>query len=112
VPSPIVSPGKHSRLGVPRAPICAGLGSPSPVSGRGDEIAQPTSTSLGSIPKSDTVKLTITLHVALKADLDRYAELHAQAWGQPIDAAALIPFILDNCITRDRGFRKAAGASA
>jgi len=57
--------------------------------------------------KNDTVKLTITLHVALKADLDRYAELHTQAWGQPIDVAALIPFILDNCITRDRGFRKA-----
>jgi len=60
-----------------------------------------------------TVKLTITLHAALKADLDRYVELHAQAWGQPIDAAALNSFILNNFITCNRGFRKAKrGASA
>lgn len=68
---------------------------------------------LGPIPRNDTVKVTITLHVALKAGGDRYAELHAQAWGQPIDTAVLIPFILNNFITRDRGFRKAKrGASA
>jgi len=48
----------------------------------------------------------------VKADLDRYAELHAQTWGQPIDAAALIPFMLENFIARDRGFRKASRAGA
>ena len=37
---------------------------------------------LGPIPKTDTVKLTITLQAALKADLDRYAELHAQDVGR------------------------------
>ncbi len=62
---------------------------------------------LGPIPKTDTVKLTITLKAALKADLDRYAELHAQVWGQPIDTAALIPLMLEAFIARDRGFRKA-----
>jgi hypothetical protein len=62
---------------------------------------------LGPIPKTNTVKLTVTLQAALKADLDRYAQLHAQVWGQPIDVAALIPFMLENFIARDRGFRKA-----
>jgi hypothetical protein len=62
---------------------------------------------LGPIPKTEPVKLTITLQAALKVDLDRYAELHSQAWGQSIDAATLIPFMLETFIARDRGFRKA-----
>ena len=61
---------------------------------------------LGPIPKNDVVKLSITLHVALKADLDRYAELHAKTWGAPVDVATLIPHMLEAFIARDRGFRK------
>jgi hypothetical protein len=66
---------------------------------------------LGPIPKTETVKLTIALSTTLKTSLDRYAELHAQVWGQPISVAALIPFMLETFIARDRGFRK-AGAVA
>ena len=66
---------------------------------------------LGPIPKNDTVKLTITLQAALKADLDRYAELHTQTWGQPTDVATLIPHIVEAFISRDRGFRKAKASS-
>lgn len=62
---------------------------------------------LGPIPKTETIKLTITLSARLKADLDRYARLHTEAWGEPIDAARLIPYMLEVFITRDRGFRKA-----
>ena len=62
---------------------------------------------LGPIPKTETVKLTITLSAKLRSDLDRYAELHAQAWGEPADAAILIPYMLETFIARDRGFRKA-----
>jgi len=64
---------------------------------------------LGPLPKTDTVKLPITLTVTLKADLDRYAALHAQTWGEPVDAAALVPHILETFIARDRAFRKANG---
>ena len=64
---------------------------------------------LGPLPKTDTVKLPITLTVALKADLDRYAALHAQTWGEPVDAAALVPHMLETFIARDRVFRKANG---
>jgi hypothetical protein len=66
---------------------------------------------LGPIPKTDTVKLTITLQVALKGDLERYAELHAKTWGAPVDVATLIPHMLETFISRDRGFRKVAPAS-
>ena len=65
---------------------------------------------LGPLPKTETVKLTIALTSALKADLERYAALHAQAYGEPVDAATLIPYMLEAFVARDRGFRKAAAA--
>ena len=33
---------------------------------------------LGRLPRTEMVKLTITLSIELKAMLDRYADLHAQ----------------------------------
>lgn len=60
---------------------------------------------LGPLPKHETVKLTIALTTALKADLERYAALHAQAYGEPVDAVTLIPHMLESFILRDRGFR-------
>lgn len=69
---------------------------------------------LGPLPKTETVKLTIALTVTLKADLERYAALHAQTYGEPIEAATLIPHMLEAFMARDRGFRKsfAKGAPA
>lgn len=61
---------------------------------------------LGPLPRTDSVRLTITLGSELKADLDRYAALHAQAWGQSVDASTLIPHMLEAFIARDRGFRR------
>lgn len=61
---------------------------------------------LGRLPKTETVKLTIVLTTALKADLERYAALHAQTYGEPVDAVTLIPHMLESFMTRDRGFRK------
>ena len=69
----------------------------------------PTSTlRLGPLPKTETVKLTIALTSALKADLERYAALHTQIHGEPVDAAMLIPHMLETFMTRDRGFKKSA----
>ena len=61
---------------------------------------------LGPLPKIETVKLTIALTTALKAELERYAALHAQTYGEPVDAATLIPHMLEAFMARDRGFRK------
>ncbi len=67
---------------------------------------------LGPLPKTETFKLTITLTAALKADLERYAALHARTYGEPVDAATLIPHMLEAFIARDRGFRKDGGVVA
>jgi hypothetical protein len=63
---------------------------------------------LGPLPRTATVKVTIALTTALKADLERYAALHAQTYGEPIDAATLIPHMLEAFMARDRGFKQAA----
>lgn len=69
--------------------------------------ATSTKLRLGPLPKTETVKLAITLSSELKTNLDRYAALHAQTWGETVDAPTLIPHILEAFIARDRGFRKA-----
>jgi hypothetical protein len=63
--------------------------------------------SLGPIAKAETIKLTVALPASLKADLDRYATLHAETWEtEALDAATLIPHILETFLARDRGFRR------
>ena len=49
---------------------------------------------LGPLPKTENVKLTFC-PASLKADLDRYAALHAQAYGEVVDAVTLIPHMLE-----------------
>ena len=61
---------------------------------------------LGPLPKSETVKLTFACPASLKADLDRYAALHAQTYGEPVDAMTLIPHMLEAFMVGDRGFKR------
>lgn len=63
---------------------------------------------LGPLPKTANVKVTFACTTALKGELDRYAELHAKTYGEPIDAATLIPHMLDAFMARNRGFKRAA----
>lgn len=60
---------------------------------------------LGPLPKTESTKLTFVCSVGLKADLDRYAALHVQTYGEMVDAATLIPHMLEAFMVRDRGFR-------
>jgi hypothetical protein len=62
---------------------------------------------LGPLPKTETVKLTFTCTVVLKADLERYAAMHSQAYGELVDATTLIPHMLETFMGRDRGFKRA-----
>ncbi|WP_425600144.1 DUF2274 domain-containing protein [Photorhabdus hindustanensis] len=41
---------------------------------------------LGSLPKNKNVKPTFAYPTSLKAGLDRYAALHAQVYGEAVDA--------------------------
>lgn len=61
---------------------------------------------LGPLPKAETVKLTISLPTNLKTMLDRYAALHAQAYGESVNGVALIPHMLEAFMVRDREFKK------
>lgn len=62
---------------------------------------------LGPLPSQAVTKLTFACTVSLKAELDRYAVLHAQTYGEAVDAVALIPHMLEAFMARDRGFAKA-----
>lgn len=61
--------------------------------------------SLGPLPASSPVKLTITLSAELKAQINAYAQMHAQVHQVQVDAVALIPHMLAAFIARDRGFK-------
>ncbi|MFZ6719606.1 DUF2274 domain-containing protein [Undibacterium sp. Ji49W] len=61
---------------------------------------------LGPLPSSTSTKLTFTCPASLKADLDHYAALHAQAYGETVDAVTLIPHMLEAFMAGDRGFKK------
>lgn len=61
---------------------------------------------LGPLPKTESVKLTFTCTVVLKAELERYAAMHSQAYGEPVDILRLIPHVLEAFMARDRGFKR------
>ena len=62
---------------------------------------------LGPLPKTEVVRLTISLTSQVKADLDRYVETFATVYGEPVEAAVLVPHMLAAFMDRDRGFKKA-----
>ena len=63
---------------------------------------------LGPLPKATTVKLAVTMPADLKGKLDRYADQHSEAYGEQVDAASLIPHMLEAFMARDRAFSRAA----
>ncbi|HGM5077167.1 TPA: DUF2274 domain-containing protein [Serratia marcescens] len=67
---------------------------------------------LGPLPSQSSIKLTFSCPAGLKADLDRYAALHTQTYGEAVDAATLIPHMLEAFMAGDRGFRKGATTKA
>ena len=61
---------------------------------------------IGPLPKTEVVRLTIALTAQVKADLDRYVATYADVYGEPVDAAVLVPHMLAAFMDRDRGFKK------
>ncbi len=66
---------------------------------------------LGPLPKTESVKLTFACPASLKTDLDRYAALHAQTYGEVVDATTLIPHMLEAFMAGDRGFKRGGQAT-
>ncbi|ULU23273.1 DUF2274 domain-containing protein [Dyella terrae] len=61
---------------------------------------------LGPLPRTESIKLTFACPANLKSDLDRYAALHAQTYGEAVDATVLIPHMLEAFMAADRGFKR------
>lgn len=74
-------------------------------------MSTPRKLRLGPLPRTESVKLTFTCTAGLKAELDRYAALHAQTYGEAVDAMALVPHMLEAFMARDRGFRRGGPSS-
>lgn len=60
---------------------------------------------LGPLPRNESIKLSVSLPAELKACLDDYAAAHSRVHGEAVDAATLIPHMLQSFIARDRGFK-------
>lgn len=74
--------------------------------------AGPRRLRLGPLPKTETVKITFACTVVLRAELERYAQMHSQAYGEPVDALTLIPHMLETFMARDRAFKTIRSAGA
>ena len=59
---------------------------------------------LGRLPKLGVVRITIAMPEPLKEELDRYAAEHSRLY-EPVDAAALVPHMIEAFIRSDRGYR-------
>ena len=66
---------------------------------------------LGRLSGATKVKVTVAMSRELKERIDSYAKLHSTTWGEDVDAATVIPAILEHFINSDRQFRKSERAS-
>lgn len=66
---------------------------------------------LGRLPKVGIVRMTIAMPEPLKEELDRYAAEHSQLY-EPVEAAALIPHMIEAFIRSDRGYRRRKAQAA
>ncbi|MEC5406606.1 DUF2274 domain-containing protein [Paraburkholderia sp. MPAMCS5] len=58
------------------------------------------------------MKLSFTCSASLKADLGHCAALHAQTYGEAVDATTLIPHMLEAFMAGDRRFRRTSKPQA
>ena len=62
---------------------------------------------IGKLPDMTPTKLSINVTPYLKSDLDIYAQLYQQAYGDKQNVANLIPLMLEGFLASDSGFKKA-----
>lgn len=63
---------------------------------------------LGPLPRQEVTKLTFACPASLKADLEHYAVLHAQTYGEAVDVVTLIPHMLKAFMMGDRSFKRSS----
>ena len=62
---------------------------------------------IGPLPDRTPVKLTLLIDPALRAELEAYAAVYAQAHGERPGVETLAPVMLEAFMASDSGFRKA-----
>lgn len=63
---------------------------------------------LGRLPNPEVVKMTISMPIVLKEQLEKYMSLHQAAYGQPNnELGVFIAHILSHFLAHDRAFQKA-----
>ena len=62
---------------------------------------------IGKLPDTTPIKITVALEPELQSDLQTYAEIYQQTYGDKASIAALIPVMLRSFMTSDAGFRRA-----
>jgi hypothetical protein len=61
---------------------------------------------LGAMPDTSVIKMTVAIPAPLKAQLDRYAQMHSASFGTPADAQTLVPLMLAAFLGKDRAFQR------
>lgn len=62
---------------------------------------------LAKLPDLTPIKLTVTVNAGLNQDLQKYAALYRDTYGEEASAAELIPFMLESFLKSDPAFAKA-----
>jgi len=62
---------------------------------------------LAKLPDRTPIKLTVTVNAGMNQDLQRYAALYQDAYGEEASVAELIPFMLESFLKSDPAFAKA-----
>ena len=62
---------------------------------------------IGPLPDRTPVKLSLLIDPALKADLEVYASLYEEAYGDRVALDTLVPVMLQSFIESDGAFRRA-----
>lgn len=70
-----------------------------------------TKLKLGPLPKFGTTRMTITLPEPLKDEIESYAAEYGRLYA-PVEAAALIPHMLESFLRSDRGWRSRRAKAA
>lgn len=60
---------------------------------------------LAKLPDRTPVKISIVVSPELNKKLSAYAQAYKEAYGDDENVAELIPFMLDQFLATDRGFR-------
>ncbi len=66
---------------------------------------------LGPLPKAGMTRITFSLSEPLKEELDLYAAEHSRLY-EPVEAATLIPHMLEAFLRSDRGWRSKKAKAA